>query len=359
MRLVEYIAFAQPAEGTNQVILPYHLLARLEGKHKQAKSRNYDARPLLEEYGGLFGKSQLTDYDPFHRLARAVEVSGLPDYLTPAHPQQSGNVFFSDGHSASKDGLERERRRLTNEIAADLPNAFPETQTVISVFTNVRSSRYAILEDTLPEARRICEKLDPDAQKHATRLLDDIERDPVPMLAAVPASARAYEPEPRFQQLKKACRHALFPGHYEFDLASAQTAIAARQWDAPDAHEFLRTNGCIWTAIASSYGTPLTDHLKGAIKPALYATLFGASKRTVTRILKEKGNLPGKPFFRTPLLDDLVRARDQYRDGLLRNGEKTIGGRGYTVSRNNVRRVMAIEAQYYEQLLLSPAIQLG
>ena len=359
MRFAEYVGFAHPAEGTNQIIVPYGLIAAFEDKQKQARSRNYYAKPLIEQYEAEFGASEFTDYDPMHRLARAVHVSGLPDYLVAADPSQSGNVFFSDGHSASKDGLERERRRLTREVAAELPNAFPETQDVVSVFTGARRSRYAILEDTLPEARRICESLEPHAMKHAKRLLDSIAFDPVPTLAAVPASARAYEIHPRFQQLFKNGRRALLQGHYEFDLTSAQMGIAATLWHAPDVQEFLRTNGCIWTTIAHSYSAPLTATRKDAIKHALYATLFGASKEKAKEILDTGGNLPSKPFFDTPQVASLIKARNRYMNRLIKDGHKIIGGRRHTVTWRNVRRVMAIEAQYYEQVLLNPAIQLG
>lgn len=358
MRLAQYILFGARFLNTGEVIVPYELLAAMEGKQKLARQNKYCGRALLERYRQCFPGAWFTEADFREGRARAVAASGLPDYVTLGDPRREDCAFFASGRVASEAGVQRETQRLKRQVRADAAATYPVTRALVEQSLNCRKSTYGGVEERIDAAYRASMDLSASKREHAHRILKRIELDPVQRLCAPPISARAFDVTPTYQQLPSVCRHALFDGCYELDLKSAQLAIIAKLWDIPLLQEFLAEGQCIWTEIANAYQQPLHPSFKATVKDAMYATAYGAGRNKVNEVLTD-GAIPPEPFNKMELIRAIRKGRRTNIHGLTRNGKARIGNRTFTVTEENVLTILAAQAQYEEQILIEPALQLG
>jgi hypothetical protein len=76
----------------------------------------------------------------------------------------------------------------------------------------------------------------------------------------------------------------------EYDLSSAQLAIASVDWGLDEIREFLENGGDIWRLIAERTGFPKSKY-KPVFKKGLYSAVYGASRQNIVEeYMKEKAD---------------------------------------------------------------------
>ena len=359
MRLVQHLAFGAPSRMTDRITVPYELLAMIEGKAKEAHHKKYCGQRILDRYLQHFPDATFNDHDYRAGLAREVVSSGLPDYLQPGNPKHEDCVFFASGRDATTSAIQRQRRATKARLRAAAADTYDVTQQLLDQFARHRDTLYAHPMSRIQHAYAVAHAL-PSATKRdrSTAALARIELQPVQLLFAPPLSARAYDTSLSYQQLTKAVLQSLYQGYYELDLKSAQLATVAALWNITVIQEFLSDDQCIWTELARAYNHPLTPPFKGALKQALYATIFGARRKTTDTILRDANTAPD-PFNKHFIIRALHEARQRHVDGLSRNGTLTIGNRSFNTNNHRIPSLLAIQAQYEEQKLLEPIFGLA
>ena len=359
MRLVQHIAFGPPSRTTDRITVPYGLLAAIEGKTKEANHKKYCGQRILDRYLQHFPGATFNDHDYRAGLAREVVSTGLPDYLQPGNPKHEDCVFFASGRDATKSALQRQRQATKARLREAAVTTYDVTKQVLDQFARHRDTLYAQPMSRIQHAYAVADSL-PSATKRDRSLaaLARIELQPVQLLFAPPLSARAYDTSLSYQQLTKAVLQSLYQGYYELDLKSAQLATVAALWNISIIQEFLADEQCIWTELARAYEQPLTPIFKDAVKQALYATTFGARRTTTDTILRESGLAPHR-FNEHFIVQALHEARQRHIDGLLRNDTVRIGNRSFNAKHHRIPSLLAIQAQYEEQMLLKPVLDLA
>ena len=164
----------------------------------------------------------------------------------------------------------------------------------------------------------------------------------------------------------------------EYDLKSAQLAIAAVEWDVPEVVRFLKSGGDIWKSFSAVTGLPM--EYKPVFKKGLYSTAYGSPQATVRRkhmrrAAKEK-RLPyhpdeeGKRILDHPFFRKLIPARDRRMDKIQdAGGAKDVFGRWISVEKvrkskdcgesKAVRSVLAQMNQAIEMDLITPVLNLA
>jgi hypothetical protein len=191
-------------------------------------------------------------------------------------------------------------------------------------------------------------------------------------------------------QLPKAVRRILCRGWYEVDLKSAHLLIAAWLWDAESALAKLTTDGySVWTDLIEhckplfdernldvpSKGTDLYEVVKGALKVAVYSTVYGmrapAVQAGLTRRLKGiLGPTVGAHIRTHTIISELLQKREA-RLRRMQVGDRLEGPTGIEIvievnyddesgSDDFVgpRSAMATLAQSYEQALMGVILDL-
>ena len=167
-------------------------------------------------------------------------------------------------------------------------------------------------------------------------------------------------------RLQRDVRHTLTRDWITCDLKSAQLAICAKTWNVPQVGEFLRSGGSIWQSLSA--WLDLEAEQKPMLKDALYALVFGAGRDKMIAILESRRLY--ERFRAHPLIHQMFLARArQLRAIRTAQGAHDAFGRWIAIeympvlekrySHDSSRKILALVAQSYELLLLTPVIQLA
>lgn len=208
------------------------------------------------------------------------------------------------------------------------------------------------------------------AQWHALRILHGLESDAQPFYkpSRTGKTVRVFADGLSYLGLSKTVRRALMPDCPELDLANAQLAIAARDWDVPEVQAFLSTGEKVWPELERYLDLPADLH-KPVLKTALYSVLFGKGRGAVVRDLADGGQgehgqgigaeKAGR-LFDHPLIRALYAARERKLAELKEAGHaRTVFGQTFPVTDGeSARSALAAQAQAVELWLLLPAVEL-
>jgi hypothetical protein len=164
-------------------------------------------------------------------------------------------------------------------------------------YMNARSARgfRVQVEPRLDEGWKIARSIDcKDPQKQRQKRLQaayhmrEIGKLPKPIYESLQNSVRLKAPK-SLQTVQSDIRKVLTKGWTEFDLASAQLAIAAKKWGLNRIYDFLDSGRSIWESIAEESGLPM--EYKPVFKKALYSYAYGAGRQqTLHTYMKERAD---------------------------------------------------------------------
>ena len=236
-------------------------------------------------------------------------------------------------------------------------------------------------QETLQEQRRM------ELKAHYLRILRSIQHQPKPFYrpSRRKRTDRLFARNESALSLPKAARKALCKGLYEVDLVSAHLMVAAWLWGAEDVLKRLKNEDYhVWTDLidylyegsegnAPVFSSEVWGDLKGALKVALYSTVYGMQaqhlQRAFTRGTKDLlGIDSGKRLRSHPMIAGLLEARDE-KLASMQIGEVVEGPTGVTTIIEqpvdsdadgvDARSAMATLAQSYEQELMSVVLDVA
>lgn len=225
------------------------------------------------------------------------------------------------------------------------------------------------ITDRKTQARAVARHLPATKAVRNLRILDGMIH-PQVLYQAGENSPRLYTVNYGAQNMSKPVRAAFFKGAVEFDLEAAQLAVVGRIWGI-DAVEEALSAGDPWAAILAPYKKHFPQVTKGKVKGILYPLVFGMRECNLEDRIRENLGLTFDDFLDpSPLLQAVWEGRERRmteirkekfvtdafgnQHGLVswweRLGNKTLK------RKNNLRSLMAYEAQSYEVALMQPAI---
>ena len=388
MRLALYLlgaTWVDEASGT--VVAPASLLAGMAERVPQFVQRNFVAQELLDEFQAAVCPLNVSEHCYTTGEARTLTArwpsgSGIEAAWAEEarHPfkgrAREAAVSFVKGQPYRQRSQDQGVKRVAAEVAetaGDHPG-----QALLELLNGQKATVFRRLVDrnlegAQDEIQRIVKrKEDGTVDEARTRrarawslnILHEVCSNPMPMYEPSPQgrTVRLFPVGASYLRLPRAVRKALLAGTWEFDLANAQLAIAAREWQIPDIQCFLRTGRSVWAELAVALGREV-DEVKPTLKPALYSILFGAGRKRL-RALLVKGEAAGEGlgqqgatrFFRHPLIQALWEARQRRFEELQAAGTATtVFGKVIPVTTHEeARSALAQCAQAVELQVLGP-----
>lgn len=163
--------------------------------------------------------------------------------------------------------------------------------------------------------------------------------------------------------LSSPVRYALIHGWHTFDLRCAHLAIVARDWQLPRLADWLLEEANnVWSELCSLFPEVPEGSSKPAIKVAVYAFVYGGSKRSIVASLAETIGMDERTvrarLFRHWIVSDVYTARNVVLQRVLNDrGATDCFGRWLPcMSKHEARSLLSQLAQAVELQLLLPVI---
>ena len=297
------------------------------------------------------------------------ELHTRPDLIEDPVHWQTGNKINPK--------MQTRIRKELGEVAQD----FRKTPSVSKRWARYLNARHPRLFSGLPEYKKAWEKAQSyehrEKQDGTLRHLRAMHVQPKPIYEFSRLSTRITASN-SLQTIESELREIMTEEvWWEYDLSSAQLAIAAVEWGVPEVADFLAGGGSVWEHMVSHTG--LGIEYKPVFKKAVYSTAYGAAKSTMlNRYMRgeaEKEGLEYRPgaegskILKHPFLAQIIPARDRKKTVIRRKGGAyDVFGRWLSVKyverykKNRsaaVRSILAQLNQAIEMSLLTPALQLA
>ena len=302
--------------------------------------------------------------------ARQKELEAIGDKKRPL-------VYLDTGIAVSKRGVLRERKanreRLEARQAFVPPKGHPGYDML--AFLNGQEQRVLgmvfsrNLDDLIGTAIALPQGM-PEEEASRThnivtisRLMDEYNL----TYKAVTRTKRIYAEETNLHQLSRELRKIALAGCTSLDLQNAQLALAARYWNIPALQEHLqalaRNGKSFWSLLLGACG--LGVGAKPVVKTAVYALIFGQSRRNLVRqflagvgLERREAQRVKSRFFGHPIIRELLLARNAKMAELLRDGGLYDAYREWigAADRRAARSAMAQQLQSHEFKLMSAVL---
>ncbi len=337
--------YRDPATGF--ILLPYEAVAEVEGKTRQAKSRNYSSTPFIQRFSedtGITikcsdwlwrnerGKKQYDGKIPKERRYRRITHVGIDQDLLARMlhmgDEKSTLVYWQTGKVRSLQTVIKDYERsfewlrsqgkfeYKNEdqrMMADMLHE-PPVSKFYHMVSNKRRVAYERF-DELPEkcGRRFTHSL---GKHNQGVILASIWARPKPIYGVVSHSERLFSSG--LTTVDRRLRAVLVPELDELDLKHAHGSIACVQWDIPDLYDMLAGGTSIWTYLMDYLEIEQYQRgrAKDEIKPAFYSCLYGGEPYSIEkRLIKgmvDEEHIPYKwgSFTHNWLIVKVLKARD-------------------------------------------------
>ena len=377
LALALYEMFTTWRDKDGNAVVDYETLAKIYGKEKQAKSKNFKVKPVLEHFIQVVEPVTKFDYNHNQALARRIKIY-WPEEVKQALEAEllqsyhwSGRVFYDGTLFTSKlqlASLDR-KRLIALKTLANAPN--PLTRKYMQYFNKLPNILFIDMLHNFDDALKLAKKL-PNKQENL-RVLAQIFDSPKPFLKAVNNSSRSYPIGDNLVTVKNEIRHVLTRNWVEADLKNCQLAIAAANWKVKPIQEFLNTGGDYWQYIADWVDVELTPSNKKMLKQATYAITYGAENRgryknKIREALWYLGEERYQRFMSSPMVKALYRAaKKQLKKIEKASGARDCLGNWLPLDKVEVKEdwkdpkksLLAQINQSYEAMLLYPALELA
>lgn len=346
--------------------LPVEVLAEIEGKEEQLKSRNYVGKTFINNFmrdvcGIMFklhsGKREWKHYpdsdawnecrmvvmwDPFDELSQAMATEKNGGFSF------SPMVDFVTGEPLTKKIRLSIAEQAHDDMMARLSEAHcPEAAAIIEYMADVSVSKmYKLVERNLDKLEAAIKAAYPEdvyrfeekreAQRLAAKRLVYF---PKQEYGTTPGTSRLSPKSEGLATVHKEVRKALMSGCYDIDIHHSQLSIAAKIWDLPLLSEYLKTGKSLWDDLMARLKATDAKQRK-AIKNATYATLYGAStyqryfsqqaianragtgkeRDTSIKGILEAQNMEYRKFASHPIIREALRARKAQLEQISKDG---------------------------------------
>lgn len=404
-RMMAHLLFGARADReTGRLLMPANLMAALADAERAAQCKTFNAGHFIQGFRRdvlptfLVGEYIRPSWDHRGRCRQVIE-RGLPpwlagalmDELTVPLSQLHDPVQFVSGRRYTEAGRRAERERGRGDhVAVDGEGTpFEPSARLLRYLAAVPSNAFTRTLRYIPDAYAEAEQIDDAGRReHALRVLRAIERDPRPryQLSARGRTVRVVGAGESLLSVKRRVRRALTQDWVEFDLQSLHLAIVARDWDVDEAATLLISGESIWDSLlchVGSLGMKLArergegyDAVKSTLKRALYAAVYGMSRRRLVRLGMDTHDVAGerviearlgmgvdevgRRFLQHPVVKSLLRRRsERMRAVHQRGGAEDCFGRWLPChDRRGAASILAQQAQATELRLLLPALDL-
>lgn len=391
-RLLEFLAFSPARRDQRGLQVSTRLLAHLEGRERDLKNGRYVGHTLLTAFSTTVARLKIKPWSRGEDCRRVLSVDwpqsirdAIATVLT-TRPKPAERVYLCDGRSYTyarhKVLIEQNRARAVEEAEKagciearnllDLLNGLPPNRFTSMLKHWDAAMARAIELDTELTAR------DPSMEHYYAKILQEIKDYAKPLYRPVERSLRVFTTGFSIQNLHVDLRAILCQDWQECDLASSHLSVCAATWNVPLVTTFLDTGCSIWTTLSDDYAQALTPALKAALKKALYALVYGDSKRNITVWLRMAG-LDEAVFYRHPVIDAMYEVRQGVMAGIKSdNGARDCFGRWITTTHFvpckvmvdgvetdstqeelDVKSILAQLSQSMEFKILYPAVELA
>ncbi len=368
-------------DDTDKIVIPYKTIARCYGQRalQKAKNGNITTRLLLK-----FFQSQVVDefryYDAYSASAgkaRTVERTGIDNSIFRAWEKQ--DLISEDliDFVRLKPWTGKDSKNLRDELkerSGEENSPHCEDATEWRNYLNGRSPNLftRAVKENYGEAREVAASFDGRTkQNQALRHLNAMAEQPQPIYGFSDNTVRLKSLNPSLQTVDSDIRHVITQDWVELDLSSAQLAIAARDWEMPQLHDFLSEGNSIWQSLYDFLD--LGPAAKGPLKKGLYAAHYGSPKGQVPRNIRAKAaekNIDvsfetAVKFLDHWIIEQLLEERDQRIEAIEENGgirddayDRWISLEECT-AQNPKLSLLAQVAQAREMWLLRPVLDLA
>lgn len=386
--------FTYPIRGIRHLSAGQIPMAILEDKLAQLRSNNYCALDFLKRIKAMLPELAWAEYSEgqtryfTHRgfspeFEREIEAERLrqDDPSVPLVHFFTGKKGATDPKTISRE--DENRLSLVSALNDKVAQVSEIQQSFLTYLNELpRNSFTKIVSANYDHALAVAKNLsdedwtpETEAANRATAIdmLHAIKRNPKPVYSAREYTSRLFALGPSMTYLKSEVRQALTKGWIEFDLQNAHLAIIAKDWGIPELTSVLK-KGSIWDALGSSFPNLSEDKkLKKQLKNALYALVYGDSKRNIKAALGEQ---LGDTFLSLSLINTIFEAREREMARLKDEPSARIDCFGRELAldesereqwdnsersrvRASLRRMLSQKAQAVELLLMKPALEVS
>jgi hypothetical protein len=373
LKLLFYLVNPIRDDDTWEPIVPYKMVKRLVGSRDNGGIVDRLVKDLMAQTGMVI---ELSDYSYKDGKARKVTRIEWPDKLNALLQQMLGESLPLGGlvdlltgkrYGRADVSIYNDQLRQAETVAGKNPVAtdlLGMLNKPTKLFTPIRDHVQALkaFSKQLYEEGTLSHANAEIALSHNQQVLTKTYARPQPVYFPVGNSPRIYGAG--FINLSRPVREKLFGlmRWHSFDLKSAQLAIVGRVWNIPDVQDFLKKGGNVWHYLSEEIG--IDSCYKPALKKALYAVIFGCAKVRVREILScwDLDQSYAKAFLSVPMIKDLWAARDERKRQIRKEGGisdafgELVELKPKGQHRDNVRTLLAYEAQSYELALLEDAL---
>lgn len=375
--------------GNGFPFIPAAILANLEGRQHQYRSRNYVGRRFLLEYQERVDPSfRWRQHDLATKRPRSVcAFDAVPEALSRARaPVQLGEdlVYTDTGEAVTTESRTADLDDLRLD-ALERDVVDHDVLRLLEYLNGLPSNRFtsAVLNHHAQAAARVdlmLERGDLSATEYesAVATMNAMVGQPVPVYSPSPRgrTSRLFPHNASLLTLKGAVAEVYRQDWGTYDLVSAQTAINAVDWGAPRMRAFLERNagvdGALWAALYGAVGfdPDAADpnscrRVKSCLKRATYSLQYGKKAERVRTELNADlaflGERRGDSYLTSLLVEDMIDARDR-RAAEVCAAEGLVGAFDEWIPvepGRNVASVMSERAQGVELSLLLPALNLA
>ena len=406
-KLFLHLMFGRIYEG--YALISREVLASCEECFHLVKHRNYNGSKFLSNFQSSIGLPlQIKSYNYLEGKARLalpkfvkeVEESLIIEVSNFLLGNTQEMYNFITGKKMNSKVLTSIKKELSDEVKLFYDNASEEALPLLeylndlptNVFTSKVNETRPLVIETLVKLEssevnpRLKKAKDVQLRQIEASLLMCIYEIPKPYYK--PSSAgrtvRVFPHNQSMLQLHKSLRKVMCTGWTEYDLVSSQLAIVAKLWNISLVEEFLKSGKHIWTDLFNHLGKDYVvlkkenqtyfNNLKGLLKESLYSLIYGMKKSALLSNLtvgfkklniKEKGDF----LFTHPIIAALYQAREIKLAQVLSDGKLVMSwynnktlileGKDIKEKQNNVKSLIAQEAQLMEMLLITPVFDLA
>ena len=391
-RLLEFLAFSPSRRGEKGLRVSTRLLAHVENRENDLKNGRYVGHALLTSFSENVARLEIKSWSRGQDCRRILAVHWPPSIkeaiatVLTTRPEPAERIYLCDGrphtYARHRTLIEQNRARA---IAESENAGCTEAKNLLDLLNGLPPNRFTTMlkhwDAAMARAKELDEELavrNPDMEHYYAKILQEIRDYAQPYCRPVERSLRIFSTGYSIQNLHASLRAILCQDWHECDLVSAHLAICAALWDIPLVKSFLDAGCSIWKTLAEDYARPVTPELKALLKKALYALVYGDSKRNITVRLRDAG-LNETVFYAHPVIDAMYHARQGIMARIKHeNGARDCFGRWvdtmHTVSCKimvdgvekdtkreelDVKSILAQLSQAMEFKLLYPAVELA
>jgi len=305
-----------------------------------------------------------------------IERLDLELHTRPGELQRP--VSWMEGRRINKKFITNMRKQSMTRAQAEASEGVAELSRRFIDYLNARSPRLfrEQVRPRLADAWQVANKMTPRRkERQAKRQLRAIGGQPMPIYFPQKRSVRINAPN-SLASIDSRIRKQLCAGWVEYDLSSAQLAIAASRWNVEPIVDFLESGGSVWQSISEHTG--LGMEWKGVMKVAVYACVYGSTRGNILRThMKEEAREKGLPYnhergqriLSHPVFEEIIEPRNEQLEQIREEGGRMdVFGRWMSMKRfarekggglAAARSILACEMQAIEMSLLEPALELA